>query len=99
MKKMITATLLGGAILGSLLGAGTASAATQDYLNSLKYNYSMDIWDYPLVVNQGYTVCGMLWNDVNPYSWLIGNGYDSYEAGAIISSARYGLCPGNAVTA
>ena len=28
MKKIITATLLGGAIIGSLLGAGTANAAS-----------------------------------------------------------------------
>ena len=29
MKKVITVTLLGGAIVGSLLGAGTANAADQ----------------------------------------------------------------------
>ena len=61
MKKVIAAAGLGAAVaIGSLLGAGTASATTQDYLNSLEYSYSIDIWDYPLVVNQGYTVCGML---------------------------------------
>jgi hypothetical protein len=42
----------------------------------------------------------VLWNDVNPYWWLVYTvGYDSQTASDIIISARVGLCPGNAVTA
>ena len=36
MKKIITATLLGGAILGSLLGAGAANAETASQENAIE---------------------------------------------------------------
>jgi hypothetical protein len=36
MKKIITATLLGGAIIGSILGAGTANAETTGQENAIE---------------------------------------------------------------
>ena len=46
MKKLITATLVGGAIVGSLLGAGTANAADQ----MLKVGKDIQPGDYTYVV-------------------------------------------------
>ena len=57
MKKMITATLLGGAIVGSLLGAGTANASDTMY----RVGTDIQPGDYTYTVNSSdwgsYKLC------------------------------------------
>ena len=98
MKKLIVGGIAASTIALGLGVAAPAQADSQDYFNTLAGN-NFVVWDYPLALNHGYTICNMLWDDVNPYPWMLRNGYDSNSASIMISSARVGLCPGNAVTA
>lgn len=93
---LFTAAIIIGAACGGL--AARANATPADYFTTLTNN-GMVIWDYPLVLRQGYVICAMLYDNVNPYWWLVGtNGYDPYSASTMITSAQVGLCPGNSVT-
>jgi len=95
MKKLL-ATVAAAAI--ALTAAPTASADSTDYFAALD-NQGMVTWDYPGVLQQGYIVCDMLWDNVNPMGWLTTwVGYDTDSAASIITAARIGLCPDNAVT-
>ena len=60
MKKIITATLLGGAIIGSLLGAGAANATTASFLQRVQDEIPYVISQYgkDAVLNEGYKICG-----------------------------------------
>jgi hypothetical protein len=97
MKKLIVSAIAASTIALGLSVAAPAQADSQDYFNTLADN-NFVVWDYPLALNQGHAICNMLRDNVNPYSWLLLNGYDSSGAGTMIASARIGLCPGNAVT-
>ena len=60
MKKIITATLLGGAIVGSLLGAGTANATVERFQSRAQAEmpYVVSQYGMPAVLNEGYKICG-----------------------------------------
>ena len=95
MNKLIAVAGLGAAItLGSLVGAGTASASEAPWALTSRYLNNAGL----PVMSSGLQRVRMLRNLVYPYSLLTGNRYGSYVAGAIISSAQYGLCRGTTVT-
>jgi Protein of unknown function (DUF732) len=95
MKKLLAVA----AAAIALAAAPTASADSTAYFAALD-DQGMITWDYPGVLQQGYIVCDMLWDNVNPMGWLTTwVGYDAPSAASIITAARMGLCPGNAVTA
>ena len=77
MKRLIIGGLAALAVGGPLAGAGTAQATPQDFFNSLENGYNVNVWDYPMMLGEGYTACQLLWDDVNPSWWLRGVGYDS----------------------
>ena len=99
MRKGLIAGVMGAAAVAAAVSlAPSAQATPEDFFNQMT-NQDEVVWDYPGVLSQGYTVCQMLRNDVNPWSWLVYTvGYDSQTASDVILSARVGLCPGNAVT-
>ena len=103
MRKITKAALVGGAAAAAIAAtvgmASPAQADAQSYFNTLEHNFNWVIWDYPGVLSQGNTVCQLLWDDVNPMSWLTYVvGYEPNAASHIIAASRIGLCPGNAVT-
>ena len=70
MKKLIAVAGLGAAVaVGSLLGAGTASADSGSFVNALNANGWHDIGWSGSALNLGYRTCGFLnagysWNTV-----------------------------------
>ena len=106
MKKTLAVAGLGAAIaLGSLVGAGTASATTSDasLLQMLANGgiYSANGPDYGLI-QTGHMVCIDLMNGVsfNSEVWALqqfsqmGGGVLSHgDAGYFISTAQYAYCP------
>jgi hypothetical protein len=86
-------------LLGITLTFPAVAQATpeQDYFSALAYN-DFVVWDYPGILNTGYAVCQVLWENVNPYPGLVSMGYDPGSAATIITTAQATLCPGYAVT-
>ena len=99
MKKIAAATLLGGASVGSLLGAGTASASTSSFLSAVHGVgwYSNQNGDASLAHN-GSLVCQ--WLDSGRSEWSVTNtvyqntGYDVSWADAqeFMGIAQSHLC-------
>jgi len=60
MKKIATTALVGGAIIGSLLGAGTADATVDRFQSRAQEEmpYVVSQYGMPAVPNEGYKICG-----------------------------------------
>ena len=60
MKKIATTALVGGAIIGFLLGAGTADATVDRFQSRAQEEmpYVVSQYGMPAVLNEGYKICG-----------------------------------------
>ena len=69
LKKVIASSILAGAIaIGSLVGAGSASASSQSFLNAINANgWTETVPGY--LLDEGYQACA-----------IIGQGYGEYAA-------------------
>jgi hypothetical protein len=96
MKKILAATVLGGALLGgSLLGIGSAHADDQSYLAYLS-SHGMDIQAFPGpggLVMVGHIVCTNIQNGADPMMGMSFIERGTYGPPAV-DAARHELCSG-----
>jgi hypothetical protein len=103
MKKILAVAGLGAAIVGSLLGAGTANASDDSFLNYVAAKtgyYPANYHDMQTAVAVGHGVC----NQIDTYGVPgvkmsvdqgISSGFSGYETGYIVAGAVNELCPWN----